>query len=32
MSLVDALLMSSAIKDKAKNLVTAVPAYAAGVF
>ena len=32
MSLVDAILMSSAIKDKAKALVTAVPAYAAGAF
>lgn len=29
MSLVDALLMSSAVKDKAKNLVCKVPSYAA---
>ena len=29
MSFVDALLMSSAVKDKAKNLVAKVPSYAA---
>jgi hypothetical protein len=30
MSLVDALLMSSAVKDKARNLVNAVPFYVKG--
>jgi hypothetical protein len=30
MSIVDALLMSSAIKDKAANLVGKIPSYAAG--
>jgi hypothetical protein len=31
MSLVDALLMSSAVKDKARNLVSTVPYYATGI-
>lgn len=30
MSLVDALLMSSAVKDKARNLVSSVPYYVTG--
>ena len=30
MSLVDALLMSSAVKDKARNLVSTVPYYVTG--
>jgi len=31
MSLVDALLMSSAVKDKARNLVSTVPYYVTGI-